>query len=192
MIIINSPSLTPKENVSGISSVVQFIISGNNNIGRIEANKGIDHIYNTTQILEEKKINYVLHFAGKEENPNEYIPKFEQTFKERFIYHGIVSGTTKENLLRECDIFLLPSHFEGLPMSLLETMSYGAIPVTTPVGSIPTIVKDGSNGIFINKYDYNDTANKIEKLYSDKKLFTQLSLSAKSTILQNFDSSIYR
>lgn len=160
-------------------------------IGRIEANKGIDHIYSVAQTLKEQNINYTLHFAGKEEREGEYIPKFEAAFKEHFIYHGIVSGATKNALLRQCDIFLLPSHFEGLPISLLETMSYGAIPLVTPVGSIPTVVKDGSNGILIGRDNHKETADKIKKLSTDKEYFKQLSSSAKSTILTQFDSKIY-
>ena len=160
-------------------------------IGRIEVNKGIEYIYESLKTVKEKGFDFVLHFAGKEETKGEYIPRFTETFKEQFIYHGLVSGKKKCDLLKESDIFLLPSFFEGLPISLLETMSYGCVPVITPVGSIPTIVKDRENGLFINIKDAEDTAAKLEELLSNKALLNKLSSLAKETIIEHFNEKTY-
>ena len=48
--------------------------------------------------------------------------------------------------LKEADAFALSSLFEGMPISLLEALAVGAIPVCTPVGGIPNVVTDGDNG----------------------------------------------
>ena len=48
--------------------------------------------------------------------------------------------------LKEADAFALSSKFEGLPISLLEALAAGAVPICTPVGGIPNIVIDGKNG----------------------------------------------
>ena len=48
--------------------------------------------------------------------------------------------------LKEADAFALSSLFEGMPISLLEALAVGAIPVCTPVGGIPNAVTDGDNG----------------------------------------------
>lgn len=48
--------------------------------------------------------------------------------------------------LKSCDFFCLSSRYEGLPISLLEAMGHGCIPVCTPAGGIPSIIADSQNG----------------------------------------------
>lgn len=160
-------------------------------LGRIEPNKGIDYIFEACRTLKEKDVKFHLHFAGKEENEGLYIPKFKEALGNSFTYHGIVSGEKKTEILRKCDIFLLPTFFEGLPMSLLETMSFGQVPVVTAVGSIPTIVTNRYNGLFINVKNCEDIINSITTLTNDKELYSTLSLKAKDTIINKFDDKEY-
>lgn len=67
---------------------------------------------------------------------------------DRGLHHVISTEGPLEHLtvlrrMAEADVFLLPSHREGFPNSLLEAMSLGLPAVVTPVGAIPEIVKDG-------------------------------------------------
>ena len=62
-------------------------------------------------------------------------------------FEGWVSGDKKINLLNWADVFILPSHNEGLPISILEAMSYGMPIISTPVGGIPEVVK--GNGVLV-------------------------------------------
>lgn len=62
-------------------------------------------------------------------------------------FEGWVSGEKKLKLLNWADIYVLPSFNEGLPISILEAMSYGCPVISTPVGGIPEVV-DG-NGILV-------------------------------------------
>ena len=160
-------------------------------IGRIEPNKGIDYIFEACKALKSEGIRFHLNFAGKEETEGLYIPKFKEEFGEDFTFHGIVSGKKKNEVLKKCDIFLLPSFYEGLPMSLLETMSFGQVPVVTPVGSIPTVVTDNVNGCFIRVKNTEDIVNVMKKLITDRKLFSALSCNAQQTILNKFDDCRY-
>lgn len=160
-------------------------------IGRIEPNKGIDYIFDACKVLKEEGLKFHLHFAGKEEREGEYIQKFKETLGDNFTYHGVVSGTPKTELLKKCDTFLLPSLYEGLPMSLLETMSFGQVPVVTPVGSIPTVVANNVNGISIRVKNTEDIVNAIKELTANRNLYSTLSLYAKETIIKKFDDKIY-
>ena len=160
-------------------------------IGRIEPNKGIDYTFEACKALKSEGIRFHLNFAGKEETEGQYIPKFKEEFGEDFTFHGIVSGKKKTDVLKKCDIFLLPSFYEGLPMSLLETMSFGQVPVVTQVGSIPTVVTDKENGVFINVKNSTDIVTAIKKLVADRKFCTALSHNARETIIEKFDDKEY-
>lgn len=160
-------------------------------LGRIEPNKGIDYIFYACKALKEEGVKFHLNFAGKEEIEGQYIPKFQEELGCDFTFHGVISGEKKTDVLKKCDIFLLPSFFEGLPMSLLETMSFGQVPVVTPVGSIPTVVTDNENGIFIDIKNADNIINAIKKLNGERSLLERLSINSQKTILKKFDDISY-
>ena len=122
-------------------------------LGRIEPNKGMTELLEALKKCKAEGRKFKVRFAGKEQTEGEYLPKFKEAFGEDFEYCGLVSGEAKREFLDSLDVFVMPTYFEGLPMSLLETMSYGVVPVVTKVGSIPTVVKDGENGLFVKVKD---------------------------------------
>ena len=67
-------------------------------------------------------------------------------------FEGFVSGEEKIALLNWGDVFLLPSYNEGLPISILEAMSYKMPIISTPVGGIPEVL-DAQNGILVTPGD---------------------------------------
>lgn len=86
------------------------------------------------------------------------IEKVQQYIKDNKLdnvaeYIGWVSGEEKIKLLNEVDVFILPSYNEGLPISLLEAMSYNLPIISTTVGGIPEILKNEYNGFLINPGD---------------------------------------
>ena len=66
---------------------------------------------------------------------------------------GWVSGDDKATILSKTDILILPSYYEGLPISILEAMSYAMPVITTPVGGIPEVVTDGVEGTLFTPGD---------------------------------------
>ncbi len=79
-----------------------------------------------------------------------------------------VDPAERDRLLAAAHAFVLPSHTEGLPMSLLEAMAWGLPPICTPVGSIPEYVVNGANGLLIAPGDVSQLAAAIEKLVSQE------------------------
>lgn len=82
-------------------------------------------------------------------------------------FPGWVRGDTKDKLLREADVFFLPSYNEGMPMSVLDAMGYGLPVVSTNVGGIPKIVHDGENGYCCDPGNVNRFAKGITKILLD-------------------------
>ena len=73
----------------------------------------------------------------------------DNSLEELITLEGWVSGEKKDSILDWANVFILPSYYEGLPISILEAMSYGMPIISTPVGGIPDVVKDGVNGILV-------------------------------------------
>ena len=65
-------------------------------------------------------------------------------------------------------------------MSLLESMSYGEVPIITDVGSVSKVVTDGYNGIFVNVNDSDSIVDAVTRLAKDKDLLCSLSANAKN------------
>lgn len=155
-------------------------------LGRIEPNKGMTELLVACQILKQEKYPFRLVIAGKEQTEGEYLPMFDHCLGNCFEYAGLVSGKSKCDFLRSLDVFILPTYFEGLPMSLLETMSYGVTPVVTSVGSIPQVVKDGVNGLFITDHDNDSIVLTIKRLNEHRSLLRKLGNVARETIFNQF------
>ena len=160
-------------------------------LGRIAKTKGVDYLLNACQMLKENVIPFVMDIAGPEEQKDTYLPAFQSSLGNQFHYSGIVSGKEKVEFLKRIDILIFPTFFEGLPMSMLECMSYGVVPVTTPVGSIPQYIEDGNNGLFIKVRDTNSIINQVNKLHSDRDLLYTMSNQAKRTIFEKFNTESY-
>tara|TARA_B100000378_G_scaffold206253_1_gene169517 strand:+ start:20798 stop:21916 length:1119 start_codon:yes stop_codon:yes gene_type:complete len=69
-------------------------------------------------------------------------------------YKGWISGELKSRLLLNSDVYILPSYNEGLPLSILEAMSYGNAIISTNVGGIAEVVKPSINGFIIEPGNY--------------------------------------
>lgn len=64
-------------------------------------------------------------------------------------YEGWIAGEHKIECLNWADVYILPSYNEGLPIAILEAMSYSHPVISTPVGGIPEVVHTGVNGILV-------------------------------------------
>ncbi len=100
--------------------------------------------------------------------------KMEQELKEKIsqlglsnsvCFHGFVSGEKKDQLLQSAHVFILPSWNEGLPIAILEAMSYGCAIISTPVGGIPEVVK--GNGILVEPGNVEEIASAISRMADD-------------------------
>ncbi|SMM98274.1 glycosyl transferase, group 1 family protein [uncultured Candidatus Thioglobus sp.] len=69
--------------------------------------------------------------------------------------------------LHKADCFLLTSTAEGMPTSILEAMACGLPIVTSDIGGITNLIKNGKNGFVVKDYDVNNFSKKIKKIKSD-------------------------
>lgn len=102
---------------------------------------------------------------------------------------GWVAGADKERLLREADFYVLPSHNEGLPMSLLEAMSHGLPVISTRVGGIPELVDDSKDGLLIEAGDVGALTSSLVRLASDHVTRINMGRNARTKVEQRFSAT---
>lgn len=102
-------------------------------------------------------------------------------------YFGVVSGKDKDKLFINSDIFVLPSFTEGLSMACLEAMAFGLPVITTPVGAMPEIIKNGTNGIITPIGEHEKLAENIELLMNDKKLRLKMGNNNLQAVKEKYD-----
>lgn len=82
--------------------------------------------------------------AGKEED-DAILRQIRPYFSDRIRFLGL--RTDVPSLMAKADAMCLPSVWEGLPVTLLECLAVGCVPVCSPVGGIVNVVEDGRNGL---------------------------------------------
>lgn len=84
-------------------------------------------------------------------------------------------------IMANTDIYVMSSILEGLPVSIIEAMSYGLPIVATPVGGIPEAIQDGANGLLCEPGDAECLAKKITCLIEDPELRNKLGVAARNS-----------
>ncbi|WP_163400500.1 glycosyltransferase family 4 protein [Flavobacterium fluviatile] len=118
--------------------------------------KGIVEVLTALKKLKKLRIDFKADIAGKiEDESKEEIKGYLDELKDYVTYHGVVYGKTKEHLLKESNVFILPTYYkmEGQPIALIEAMATGNIIITTNHGGIPDIISE-ENGFFVEKENY--------------------------------------
>jgi glycosyltransferase involved in cell wall biosynthesis len=99
----------------------------------------------------------------------------------RIVFPGWVDTEAVLHLLAEAHVLVLPSHAEGLPVSVLEAFAAGVPVVCTPVGGLPEVMVEGVNGLLVSPGDAGSLARAILRLLEDEPLRTRLAAGALST-----------
>jgi glycosyltransferase involved in cell wall biosynthesis len=96
--------------------------------------------------------------------------------KEAIALHGRVSAQRKEELVKQADIIVITSVKEGWGLIATEAASQGLPAVGYATDGLRDSILDGKTGLLAKPNDQTDLANKMERLLTDKKLYTSLRL----------------
>ncbi len=113
---------------------------------------------------------------------------------DRVEFTGWLEAQRKRATLAGATIFVLPSYVEGMPMALLEAMSFGLPVIATPVGGVPEIVTHEVDGLLVPPGDIDALGAAIVRLMSEPGLRERLGHAARETIAMRFslDSAVER
>jgi glycosyltransferase involved in cell wall biosynthesis len=140
--------------------------------------KGIKTLIEAANLLQQKslKIKYLIIGTGKTSNEVlndwannliddvEVIPKFD--------------ASQELELLAKASVVVLPSNFEGQPLSILQAMAAGKCCITTNSCGQKDFIENGKNGLLFEKHDAVDFAELIEKCYHNPKMVKDIGVEA--------------
>ncbi|MHA1343133.1 MAG: glycosyltransferase family 4 protein [Promethearchaeota archaeon] len=157
-------------------------------IGRLQKSKGIYDLIEAAEKLihHEQNIKFILCGNGEIKNVKKLIQR--KRIKQYFIITGGI--VNKEKYFRKADIFVLPSYYEGMPISILEAASYCLPIVATKVGGVSEIIKDGLSGFLIEPGDIEELKSKILKLISSTSLRKKMGIIAYDKVKNRFNVNI--
>lgn len=152
-------------------------------LGRIGQRKGAFDLINAFASLpDELKTRARLTIAGDGEGE-----KARDLVKNLNLTHYItildwVNQEQRDAMLAKADAFVLPSYNEGLPMAVLEAMSWSLPVITTPVGGIPEVIKHTQNGLLVTPGDMQQLSEAMKSLIEDEKLRLYLGSNARVSV----------
>jgi glycosyltransferase involved in cell wall biosynthesis len=114
-----------------------------------------------------------------------------QDSRPRVEFVGYLSGDDICFFLRNCDLMVLPSKFEGLPVSVIEAMKQGVIPII-PFwgGALENIVIHGDTGFYVSDCKAEDFASIISMFQRNPHLRRVMPIKAKQRVDLIFDPEI--
>jgi glycosyltransferase involved in cell wall biosynthesis len=102
------------------------------------------------------------------------------------VVHFLGNRRDIPDLLHALDIFVLPSHSEGVSLALLEAMAAGLPVIVTEVGGLPEVVTDGENGLLIPVGDAEALARALRRLLAEPNWARQLGENARRRVRDHF------
>lgn len=143
--------------------------------GTVNARKGYRDMIEAFAIIAKDFPDWQIVFAGNGEIEQGKTLAKEFEISRQTVFLGWVSGKAKDKAFKEASIFCLPSYAEGFPMAVLDAWSYGLPVITTPVGGVPDVAKDGENLLLFNPGDVAALAKQMERLIKNTTLRNKLS-----------------
>jgi glycosyltransferase involved in cell wall biosynthesis len=102
-------------------------------------------------------------------------------------FTGNIAPNEVPSMLAHHDVFIFPSRFEGLGLSLVEAMAGGCVPVATRIkGVTDFVVTDGRDGILFGVGDTRSATNAIHRLALEPKTLHQMSDAARQNVAGRF------
>ncbi|MGD9581937.1 MAG: glycosyltransferase family 4 protein [Vampirovibrionia bacterium] len=154
-------------------------------MGLIGERKGAFDLIKAAKSIQNNNVKINIYGNGEENKAQQMID--QDNLNDKIVLGGWISGNDVANAYKNADIFVLPSYNEGLPMSILEAMSYSLPIISTPVGGIPDAVIENNNGYLIPPGDSELLAKRINGLADDQSLRNNMGQQSYKIASEKFD-----
>lgn len=159
-------------------------------LGRLDARKSPDVLLRASRSALAVFPDMKLIFGGDGEIERYKTLAKKLGIDDRCEFLGWVSGSDKEALFRRAGIYCLPSKNEGMPMSVLEAMAYGIPTISTAVGGVPQVIRDGVDGLLMGVDDVSGLSALVVKLEGNPELRSELGAAGRARIAACFSIDV--
>ena len=161
-------------------------------LGLISENKGCYDLIEVAKKLVKQDFVFTINIGGNGESEKLKTLIIENDLNGYINFLGWVSGEAKREQLLHNDVYVLPSKNEGLPVSILEAMSFGLPIISTKVGGIPEMIEDSKSGFIIEPSDLVTLEKKMIYFIENKERIKDMGNRSKEIITQKFSSQIIK
>lgn len=153
-------------------------------LGRIVPEKGIHRLIDA---FKEIKSDKKLVIAGGSSHTHEYMQSLQKSAESdaRIVFTGFVQGQILDSLYSNAYIYCLPSDLEGMPISLLEAMSYGNCCLTSDIPECTEVCAD--KAIYFEKGNTKSLKERLEELLSSPNTVEKYRKDSAPYILSSFN-----
>lgn len=153
-------------------------------LGRLVPEKGIRYL---VEAFKEVKTDKKLVIAGGSSDTDDFTAELKNLAEgdDRIIFTGFVQGQLLDELYSNAYIYTLPSDLEGMPLSLLEAMSYGNCCLVSDILECTEVVED--TAIIFKKSDVSDLKKKLQKACEQPETVKRLKEQAADYICRKYN-----
>lgn len=153
-------------------------------LGRLVPEKGIRYL---VEAFKNVKTEKKLVIAGGSSDTDSFMKELKELAKDdkRIIFTGFVQGQMLEELYSNAYIYTLPSDLEGMPLSLLEAMSYGNCCLVSDIQECTEVVED--KALIFKKSNVQDLQNKLQEACDRAEKIMELKQQAADYICKKYN-----
>lgn len=154
--------------------------------------KGVYELVDAAELLSQRGISFHLNFFGTKEIEKLTAYVHEKKMDDLITVNGWIGVEEKLRALYGSSMLILPSHSEGIPNVILEAMATRTPIVSTFVGGIKEVLRDGENALIAEVNNADDLSVKIARMLEDHDLRNRLADTAYREVVEKYDVSVIR
>ena len=179
---VNKPEIRPAQQITeqfGLKKDEYFLF-----LGRLVPEKGVHYL---VEAFLKTKTDKRLVIAGGTSGTDDYIKNLKELAKDdpRILFTGFVQGQVLEELYSNAYVYVLPSDVEGMPLSLLEAMSYGNCCLTSTIPECTEVVED--KAVAFRQGDVEALHQTLQKLSDEPAWVDGYKRNAREFICEKYD-----
>jgi glycosyltransferase involved in cell wall biosynthesis len=157
-------------------------------VGRLRQGKGILELMEALVLLNQRQVQYKALIVGEGMLRQELLGIISNAkLEQKITLTGIVGHDELPEIYAAADIFILPSHSEGLGLVYLEAMSSGVLTIASPLPTIKDIIQHGETGIILKNTTPTAIADCLESVLNDLISYKEMAKKGQEFAIKTFD-----